>query len=144
MLKKLRELFPSAADKAYAKGEQLVYAALHGDETLVKKLLDEGADPAHGNHEPLQQAAFNANAGVVKILLDRGASLTAENFLAYRKTWERYHRVNMENASPGFSALLATTLDTMEQFARDNKIALPKLREEHFPRNSNPGYVFRR
>lgn len=144
MLQKLRALFPSAADKAAAKGEQLVYAILDGDENLARKLLDEGASPAHGNHEPLMQAGFNGRAGIVKLLLDKGASLTADDFQAYRKTWERYHRVSMEKGSTSLISILAATLDTMEQHAREKKIVLPKLGEANYSPAPKPGYVFRR
>jgi ankyrin repeat protein len=71
---------PSA--DALARHRALALAAQHGQEKIVRFLLDAGADPnrynpdgMHTHSTPLHQAVLRGHEAVVKLLVERGARL---------------------------------------------------------------------
>lgn len=64
----------------------LMKAALRGDESTVRKLLDQGADVNSRDRDgetALMAAGYNGNVRVVRLLLDRGADVNPRSRKGY-------------------------------------------------------------
>jgi len=71
-------LLPAAGDSE--RQLAMAFAAQHGRDDALRRLLEAGADPsrfnppgAHAHSTPLHQAAFNGHQGAVRALLEHGA-----------------------------------------------------------------------
>jgi hypothetical protein len=108
------------------KRTHLMYAALRGDATRVRWLLERGASAAlsHTGYAPLTWAAERGHLEVVRILLAAGANVRAETVCGVRRGWTALHSASSSGDVEVVRALLAAGADVTVAYSLNLYTAL--------------------